>query len=798
LLDSLLQEKINHIIFKMPKRDATSELNHDNWDKEDESEEAGEFKKASEDQMKGRVIKKAKRRNLTEDQKKNIFSSFGGFTSTNNVNAADAFSFLAKPSASAPSDTAEKPSLGFVSGSNGAASNITDDKKEEDKKEEVAKDESNNKEENKENDILPHSKKAEAETPAAPVDDLFAKFTKKAAGSWICDVCMLSNPGDADKCLACESPRPGAKISSNASGGSVSEPKTEKVVAPPMDDLFAKFTKKAAGNWICDVCMLSNPGDADKCIACETPRPGAKITSDASAATSAAPTFQMGAGGGFKFGSGPSSSTAIGGTSSGFKFGESAKPDSASSSTTGGFKFGGGNQSSSDSSEKSTPGGFKFGGGTQSSESSDKSNLGGFTFGSTVTETKEEKTNGGFTFGSSTADSSKKDDSSSKGGFTFGSKSEDQNKDESSSKGGFSFGSTSTEESSKNESGVKGGFSFASNDSNVASISNFKKDETSEKGSLVFGSTEPSTVSDKKIISSIFGSMNTPVAKGFNFSDKMGLKVDMNASDTPKTKSNKTEYLSNLKALNNQVTSWIKTHVDQNPLVDLTPVFKDYEKHIGELKTKFNIHASISEKPGVKEATKALTFGNTASPFGSNLGSNPSPFGSNSTPFGTGQQTTGGFSFGFLKSNESKTEENQAKNEDDNDEETEEISSPQKSQDPVIEEDALYSKKCKLFYKKGNEYQERGLGNIHLKQTDDKKLQLIIRAGTSLGNILLNIIVPSGCPVERMGKNNVMLVAVPNPPIDKKDDSSPVTFLIRVKTSEDADLLKQKITDLSH
>ena len=66
--------------------------------------------------------------------------------------------------------------------------------------------------------------------------------------------------GDADKCLACESPRPGAKISSNASGGSVSEPKTEKVVAPPMDDLFAKFTKKAAGNWICDVCMLSNPG----------------------------------------------------------------------------------------------------------------------------------------------------------------------------------------------------------------------------------------------------------------------------------------------------------------------------------------------------------------------------------------------------------------------------------------------------------------------------------------------------------------------------------------------------------
>ena len=40
----------------MPKRDATTDLNHDNWDKEDESEEAGEFKKATDEQMKVNVI----------------------------------------------------------------------------------------------------------------------------------------------------------------------------------------------------------------------------------------------------------------------------------------------------------------------------------------------------------------------------------------------------------------------------------------------------------------------------------------------------------------------------------------------------------------------------------------------------------------------------------------------------------------------------------------------------------------------------------------------------------------------
>ena len=46
------------------KRSATSELNHDNWDDEVESEEAGTFSQADENTLKGRVIKKAKRRGL--------------------------------------------------------------------------------------------------------------------------------------------------------------------------------------------------------------------------------------------------------------------------------------------------------------------------------------------------------------------------------------------------------------------------------------------------------------------------------------------------------------------------------------------------------------------------------------------------------------------------------------------------------------------------------------------------------------------------------------------------------------
>ena len=51
------------------KRSATSELNHDNWDDEVETEEAGTFSQADESTLKGRVIKKAKRRGLANQVK---------------------------------------------------------------------------------------------------------------------------------------------------------------------------------------------------------------------------------------------------------------------------------------------------------------------------------------------------------------------------------------------------------------------------------------------------------------------------------------------------------------------------------------------------------------------------------------------------------------------------------------------------------------------------------------------------------------------------------------------------------
>lgn len=48
-------------------------------------------------------------------------------------------------------------------------------------------------------------------------------------------------------------------------------------------------------------------------------------------------------------------------------------------------------------------------------------------------------------------------------------------------------------------------------------------------------------------------------------------------------------------------------------------------------------------------------------------------------------------------------------------------------------------------------------------------------------------------PCSRVGKNNVMVVCVPNPPIDDKNPGTHIPLLIRVKTAEDADELHKTL-----
>ncbi|XP_023983108.1 nuclear pore complex protein Nup50 [Physeter macrocephalus] len=303
-------------------------------------------------------------------------------------------------------------------------------------------------------------------------------------------------------------------------------------------------------------------------------------------------------------------------------------------------------------------------------------------------------------------------------------------------------------------------------------------------------------------------------------------------------------YHKQLAALNCSVRDWIVKHVNTNPLCDLTPIFKDYEKYLasieqqhgnsgssnseGETKkisaetqppslfgstelqqeSTFLFHGNKTEDTSekkveaVSEKNKDPSLGATSASFNFGKKIDSSVLGSlNSGPL-TGFSFSSGNSSLFGKDiTQSKpvsspfpteTLESQAEgggsdrkggDEEENDE------PPKVVVTEVKEEDAFYSKKCKLFYKKDNEFKEKGVGTLHLKPTANRKTQLLVRADTNLGNILLNVLIPPNMPCTRTGKNNVLIVCVPNPPIDEKNATTPVTMLIRVKTSEDADEL---------
>lgn len=72
---------------------------------------------------------------------------------------------------------------------------------------------------------------------------------------------------------------------------------------------------------------------------------------------------------------------------------------------------------------------------------------------------------------------------------------------------------------------------------------------------------------------------------------------------------------------------------------------------------------------------------------------------------------------------------------------------------------------------------------------------LISHVFTTLGTILLNIFMDPKLTTQRVGKNNVMLVCIPNPPIDPKVAPVPTPMLLRVKTDVEADELLAKLNE---
>ena len=89
---------------------------------------------------------------------------------------------------------------------------------------------------------------------------------------------------------------------------------------------------------------------------------------------------------------------------------------------------------------------------------------------------------------------------------------------------------------------------------------------------------------------------------------------------------------------------------------------------------------------------------------------------------------------------------------------------------------------------------------LSLKKVE-KKTQVTVRNDTALGKIIMNIFLNEDTPITRSGKNNVFVISVPNPPVFTKnndgDNSQPISYLIRVKTSQNADDLYENMSDKS-
>lgn len=62
-----------------------------------------------------------------------------------------------------------------------------------------------------------------------------------------------------------------------------------------------------------------------------------------------------------------------------------------------------------------------------------------------------------------------------------------------------------------------------------------------------------------------------------------------NSTETRPTNGNSDgspSYLEQIKSLNQSFINWIQSHVTSNPYIDLTPVFRDYEKHMKDIDSK--------------------------------------------------------------------------------------------------------------------------------------------------------------------------------------------------------------------
>lgn len=108
------------------------------------------------------------------------------------------------------------------------------------------------------------------------------------------------------------------------------------------------------------------------------------------------------------------------------------------------------------------------------------------------------------------------------------------------------------------------------------------------------------------------------------------------------------------------------------------------------------------------------------------------------------------------------------------------------------DEDCVYDKKTKVFELKDGEYQTLGLGFLRvLVNRDTKKARALVRADGS-GRVLLNVALRKELAYSVVGKGQVKLVDV------VEGSAEPKIYVLRVKTEEDGNALKDKLEEIKN
>lgn len=364
----------------------------------------------------------------------------------------------------------------------------------------------------------------------------------------------------------------------------------------------------------------------------------------------------------------------------------------------------------------------------------------------------------------------------------------------------------------------------------------------SQGSSTIFGTSPVGNTSSKSLFTTPSNNISPFKTQHASSSQTSDNSKTVKKTDTVEEK--RLVYYNKLKGLNQSVSAWIKKHVEETPLCILTPIFKDYEKHLSEIqdeyeksKNQFSKENTESKENNVNKNLLTQSNNNIESPFtatklsaiSSNISNNTVEKSSNFTfgisttsaasstssfptstssagfsfgvkpstpqtsPFASstaiGSPSKAPFSFGTGKpftfnSNIQKPEEPSQQTEENEDE------PPKVEYTPIVEDNSVFDKKCKVFVKKDGNFVDKGVGTLYIKKVEESgKFQLLVRANTSLGNILLNFILSASITMQRMGKNNVMMVCIPTP--DAQPPPTPI--LIRVKASEEADELLETL-----